>query len=97
MINIIIWAIVELLTIAVGTGIFVTNTLYHSVDEESAGIGAFMVVFGLLLRSWKKDLFASKDKNNKDDDTKPETNTTDKNVVLGVLAIAVFTMCALIK
>ena len=53
----IIWAIVELITIAIGTGIFVTSTLDNYVDEESAGIGAFMIVLGLLLRNWKSELF----------------------------------------
>ena len=56
----IIWVVVELVTIAIGTGIFVTSTLDNRVNEEGAGIGAFMIVLGLLLRSWKESLFTKK-------------------------------------
>ncbi|HZH70698.1 MAG TPA: hypothetical protein VFD80_09625 [Flavobacteriaceae bacterium] len=87
----IIWAIVELITIAIGTGVFVTSTLDKYVDKESAGIGAFMVVFGLLLRNWRKDLFSSSNSTqNKTENI--EKKTSDKNVILGVLLIFAFTL-----
>lgn len=94
MVKKVIWAIVELVTIAIGTGIFVTSTLDSYVDEEIAGIGAFMVVFGLLLRNWRKDLFSSSNSTqNKTENI--EKKTSDKNVILGVLLIFAFTLWGL--
>jgi hypothetical protein len=59
MVKKVIWAIVELVTIALGTGIIVTSVLERHINEDNAGIGAFMVVSGLLLKNWRKDLFSS--------------------------------------
>jgi hypothetical protein len=81
----IIWALVELITIAIGTGIFVTSTLDNYVDEESAGIGAFMVILGLLLKNWRKTLFTNKEKPLKDS-SKSTTLTT------GLIMIIAFTL-----
>lgn len=88
----IIWAIVELITIAIGTGVFVTSTL--DSNEESAGIGAFMVVLGLLLKNWRKDLFSKQSTEVKIEDKK-ENKSSDKNLMFGVLLIFAFTLWGL--
>lgn len=90
----IIWAIVELITIAIGTGVFVTSTLGSYVDKESAGIGAFMVVLGLLLKNWRKDLFSKQSTEVKIEDKK-ENKSSDKNLMVGVLLIFAFTLWGL--
>lgn len=94
MVKKIIWAIVEVVTIAIGTGIFVTNTLDSFVDAEMAGIGAFMVVFGLLLKNWRKDLFAKKTSSEYSAERKKD-NKSDNKVIAGVLLIIAFTLWGL--
>ena len=94
MVKKIIWAIVELVTIAIGTGIFVTSTLDSYVDEETAGIGAFMVVLGLLLKNWRKDLFAKTTTIDHSIESK-EINKSDNKVIAGVLLIFAFTLWGL--
>ena len=81
----IIWAVIELITIAIGTGIFVTSTLDNYVDEESAGIGAFMVILGLLLKNWRKNLFA-----NNETTLKGSKNTS--SLTTGLILIIAFTL-----
>lgn len=77
----IIWRIVEILTIVVGTGVFVTNLLDYRIDEEMAGLGASLIVLGLLIRSWVS-------KSNNDTTTK-----NAKNDSLKVGLIIIFLSC----
>jgi hypothetical protein len=88
----VIWAILELITIAIGTGIFVTNILESYINEEDAGVGAFMVVTGLLLRSWRRDLFSSSNPANSKIEEKAKKDISDKDLTLGILLIFAFTL-----
>jgi hypothetical protein len=90
MIKKIIWAFLDLITFGIGTALFVTATLFPRSDEEAAGIGAFMIILGFLLRNWKKNLFASTNNENK------EIKSTEKYIALGVILIVAFTLCGAI-
>ncbi|MEJ0032417.1 MAG: hypothetical protein WDO15_19620 [Bacteroidota bacterium] len=54
----IVWAFFELTTIGPGTYILVTTlTNDYDVDNETAGLGAFLIVLGLLIRKLANDPF----------------------------------------
>lgn len=93
-----IFAGIELVLLAIGTGVFVNNTLANYMDAEEASIGAFMVVAGLLFRSWKNEFFKDssdsviisepiKERREKESDFKP--------LLVGILAIFAFTFWGL--
>ena len=79
----ILLAIVDITTFVIGTGVFVTNALDNY--EENAGIGAAMIVFGFLVRSWREK---SEDRKNRN--TKPFVN----KLSIGLLLIAAFSFWA---
>lgn len=59
----ILWGLFDIFSLVVGTILFVINIL-KCCDEELAGFGAGLVVFGLLVKSWRsKNNSTVKDKN----------------------------------
>jgi len=87
MVKKLIWAAIELITIVIGTAIFVESTLH----SEESGIGAAIVVLGLLLKDWRKDLFA-KQKTTGTVEEKEKSKASDKILIMGILLISYFTL-----
>lgn len=86
----IIFAIVEFITIVVGTGLFISSSLSEYGGGE-AGFGASMIVFGLLFRYWWKDSFFTdslKESKEKEEETK--TIKKDKKFLISFFLIFVF-------
>lgn len=93
----IIFAIVEFITIVVGTGLFISSSLFEYGDWDAgygdwdAGFGASMIVFGLLFRYWWKDSFFTdslKESKEKEEETK--TIKKDKKFLISFFLIFVF-------
>lgn len=86
----IIFAIVEFITIVVGTKLFISSSLFEYGDWD-AGFGASMIVFGLLFRYWWKDSFFTdslKESKEKEEETK--TIKKDKKFLISFFLIFVF-------
>lgn len=80
----------EIITIVLGTYIFVVSTLdSETYGEEAAGIGASLVVLGLLIKTWRKDWSSSPQSKNDNDTMK---STSYRNLVLGVLIVLSLTL-----
>ena len=90
----IIWILVELFTIAFGTGKFVYTILDSYIDLESAGLYAFMIVLGFLTREWRKELFYSDPPSNPRLEKGSKKNNANRNVILGVCVVLAFTLWA---
>jgi hypothetical protein len=60
----IILMLTDCVALAVGSAVLVSSALDSREDE--AGIGAFMIVFGLLIHYWRKTYFQSNVKSNND-------------------------------
>lgn len=86
----IVWALLEIATIACGTYVFVSSMVNEEyVDHETAGIGAFMIALGLLLRNWRMTLFTKEDK--PDNATKSEAQNKSVNTLLVlIISLTVF-------
>jgi hypothetical protein len=96
MIKKVVFAVLELITIGGGVGLFVTNALmsaYSPYNTDEAGMGAFMVVLGLLIRVWKKELFKSKVQDA--ENVNVEKRDSAEKVHSKVLAIGLITVFAL--
>jgi hypothetical protein len=94
MVKKIIWAFSEVTTIGLGTYIFVSTIANQDyVDEESAGIGAFLIVLGLLLRNWRTTLFIRETKNEIEREIKPDNQNRTNNAL--IVFILLFTFFAL--
>jgi len=81
MIKKIIWAVLELATIGTGTYIFVTELFERRINNEEIGLGAFLIVLGLLIRNWRITLFYEQ-KNEIPNNKKSELPQKSINVVL---------------
>jgi len=91
MVKKIFWAILELITLAGGTGIFVAGALARYSDEEMAGLGAVTVVVGLLVRDWRKTIFFKQPTSTIVNDRK-ETLPPNKDIIIGIVLITSFTL-----
>ena len=86
----VIRAFAEVITIVLGTYIFVVSILNSdSYGNEEAGIGASLVVLGLLIKTWRKDWSSSPQSKNDNDTMK---STGYRNLVLGVLIVLSLTL-----
>ncbi|HEY5824127.1 MAG TPA: hypothetical protein VIT44_07175 [Cyclobacteriaceae bacterium] len=82
----IIWALLEIITIGSGTYIFVsTMTDEYGVDNHEVGLGAFLIVLGLLLRNWRMTLFIKEPKKDTD-------NKSINTVLILILSISIFVL-----
>ena len=84
----IVLMLTDFVALAVGAGVLVTNTLDSREDE--AGIGAFMIVFGLLVHYWRKNYFQSNVKSNTDSNNQNE-DKGGKTLITGIVLLVAFT------
>lgn len=90
----IIWALLEVATVGYGTYTFVSTMVNEEyVDHEVAGMGAFLIVLGLLLRNWRITLFVKEGNNEESKVIKSETQSKTINTLL--ILILSFTVFAL--
>lgn len=90
----IIWAILEVATVGIGTYTFVTTMVNEEyVDHEVAGVGAFLIVLGLLLRNWRMTLFIKEANNENSRAIKSETqNKTINTLLILILSFTIFAL-----
>lgn len=86
----IILMIIDTVAIAFGTYVFITSILYS--DKEEAGIGAFMIVFGLLIHYWRTNYFKSTAKTDSEN-VKKDSSDSGKSLIIGIIVIIAFTIC----
>src|SRR5690349_12640037 len=86
------WALLEVATMGYGTYLFVSTIVNEDdLDPHQAGLGAFMIVLGLLLRNWRMSLFVKEDKTGMDKPVKSETQSKAVNTLLIlVISLTVF-------
>lgn len=79
----IIWALLEVTTIGSGTYIFVSTMVdEYEIDKHEAGMGAFLIVLGFLLRNWRMTLFVKSEDNNNKTTQKIEVQSKSVNAIL---------------
>lgn len=79
----IIWALLEVVTIGSGTYIFVSTMVdEYEIDKHEAGMGAFLIVLGFLLRNWRMTLFVKPEDNNNKTTQKIEVQSKSVNAIL---------------
>jgi|GEM_PF-4545779 len=79
----IIWALLEVVTIGSGTYIFVSTMVdEYEIDKHEAGMGAFLIVLGLLLRNWRMTLFVKSENNDNKTTQKIEVQSKSVNAIL---------------
>ncbi|GCC53703.1 hypothetical protein SanaruYs_39480 [Chryseotalea sanaruensis] len=79
----IIWALLEVATIGSGTYIFVSTMVdEYEIDKHEAGMGAFLIVLGFLLRNWRMTLFVKSEDNNNKTTQKIEVQSKSVNAIL---------------
>lgn len=88
----IIWALLEVSTIGFGAYVFVSTMVNEDyVDHETAGIGAFLIVVGLLLRNWRTTLFIKEEKNETSKQNQQEAQSkTGSALLILILALSFF-------
>jgi len=88
----IIWALLEVATIGSGTYVFVATIVdEYGIDRNEAGLGAFLIVLGLLLRNWRMTLFIKKEKSEGNSVKKPEIQSNSVNILLIlILSLSMF-------
>lgn len=88
----IIWALLEVSTIGSGAYVFVSTMVNEDyVDHETAGIGAFLIVVGLLLRNWRTTLFIKEEKNETSKQNQQEAQSkTGSALLILILALSFF-------
>jgi len=92
----IIWALLEVATIGSGTYMFVSTMVDDlGVDKNDAGLGAFLIILGLLLRNWRMTLFIKSEGNESSTVQKSEIQSKSVNTLL-IIAIS-FSMFMLNK
>lgn len=89
----ILWAILELITMGGGTyGFVVAMTNEYEVSQEEAGLGAFLIVVGLLLRNWRLTLFTKNETSSDSKQKKIESASSTNLIVILILAFSVATL-----
>jgi hypothetical protein len=88
----IVLIITDTITFGFGTGNLVAGLIKES-KKDLAGIGAFLIVFGLLIHYWRKNYFQSSAKSETENTPQKDEKTT-KNLITGIIAIIVFTFLA---
>lgn len=86
------WALLEISTIGLGTYVFVSTMVNEDyVNHETAGLGAFLIVAGLLLRNWRTTLFVKEEKNETSKQNRQETQSkTGSALLILILALSFF-------
>lgn len=92
------YLIIDTVLLAFGSFVFVSNTL--SRDQEGAGLGAAMIVIGLLIREWRNEpqqslLNEQEKQQNARDEIKRKANlfneSQSKTMIIVLLAVSAFT------
>ena len=79
----IIFALLEFVTIGCGTYVFVSTMVNEDyIDNESAGMGAFLIVLGFLLQNWRTTLFVKEAKIEND-----KASSESRNRIISTLFI----------
>ena len=88
----IVLIITDTIIFGFGTGNLVAGLIKES-KKDLAGIGAFMIVSGLLIHYWRKNYFQSS-VNAKKENVHNNGERTTKNLITGIIAIIVVTFLA---
>lgn len=89
MIRRIIWVLLETSFIGGGTYIFISTILNEDIlEHKTAGLGAFLIVLGLLIRDWRLTLFI--DSSNEKKETDLSKIKTSSVLAVMIFALSIF-------